>query len=188
MRRTKAEALRTRAAILKAAARIMARQGVNAFTLEAVAQAAGVTKGGVLHHFPSKEALIDGLISQTVEGFNARLASELAASPAGQAGHWLRAYIRSMLAAPLEETSLIPALATVVAAEPQTLERIRNSVAASQLAAVQDGLDPTQATIIRLAVDGVVLAGALGIDVLEPAARQAVADELMRLTYPTRLP
>ena len=33
-------------------------------TLDAVAAAAGVSKGGLLYHFPSREALVDGLVAR----------------------------------------------------------------------------------------------------------------------------
>ena len=78
MRRTKEEAMKTRESVLKAATQIIIRLGIGAFTIEAVAQEAGVTKGGVLHHFPSKEALIDSLIDDVTELFNLRLTAELA--------------------------------------------------------------------------------------------------------------
>ena len=38
------------------------RDGAAALTLDAVAAEAGVSKGGVLYHFGSKRALIDGLL------------------------------------------------------------------------------------------------------------------------------
>jgi len=37
------------------------REGERAATMDAVAAAADVSKGGLLYHFPSKEALVDGL-------------------------------------------------------------------------------------------------------------------------------
>jgi AcrR family transcriptional regulator len=185
MRRTKAEAMQTRDSILQAAAQIIARLGVSAFTIEAVAQEAGVTKGGVLHHFPSKEALIDGLIDQVIDAFNKRLTVELEGEPAGAAGRWLRAYIRTVFSMQYEDKNLIPALAAAVAADHQILERIRRDLAQSQLAAVQDGLDPVEATIIRLAVDGIVFTRALSLNVLDPEMNQQVYNALFRLTGST---
>lgn len=182
MRRTKAEAMQTRDSILQAAAQIIARLGVSAFTIEAVAQEAGVTKGGVLHHFPSKETLVDGLIDQVIEAFNKRLTVELEGEPPGTTGRWLRAYIRTVFSMQYEDKNLIPALAAAVAADHQLLERIRRDLERSQLAAVQDGLDSVEATIIRLAVDGIVFARSLGIDVLDQAMSRNVYDALFRLT------
>ncbi len=187
MRRTKAEAMKTREAVLKAAAQIIVRLGVGGFTIEAVAQEAGVTKGGVLHHFPSKEALINGLIEQVSEMFNLRVQAELDAEPVGEPGRWLRAYIRTIFAVQYEDIDLIPALAAAVAAENQTIDRIRNAMQASQMAAIQDGLDPTVAYIIRLAVDGVVFTRAFNLNVLDRETSQKVADELLRLTRIPRI-
>lgn len=182
MRRTKEEALQTRDTVLKAASQIIARSGIGAFTIEAVAQEAGVTKGGVLHHFPSKEALIDGLIDQVTAEFNSRVMAELEAEPEGQPGRWLRAYIRAIFSVQDEEINLMPALAAVVAADHETINRIRRGMESSQVAAVQDGLDPTLATIIRLAVDGVIFTRAFNVNVLDRETSQHVYDELFRLT------
>lgn len=175
--------MQTRETVLKAAAQIIARQGVTAFTIEAVAQEAGLTKGGVLHHFPSKEALLDELINQVIHLFNSRLAAELAAEPTEAPGHWLRAYIRTIFSVQYEDINLIPALAAALDSGHQTLDRIRHSLLESQLAAVQDSLNPTLATIIRLAVDGVVFTSALGLNVLDKESSQRVYEELLRLTY-----
>jgi AcrR family transcriptional regulator len=187
MRKTKEEAMKTREAVLKAAAQIIVRHGVSAFTIEAVSQEAGVTKGGVLHHFPSKEALVDGLIDQVIQAFNAWLAAELEAEPPEEPGRWLRAYIRTIFSVQYKDINLIPALAAAVAADHQTLNRIRRGFERSQQEAVEDGIDPIQATIIRLAVDGIVFARALNVDVLDKQTSQNVYDELLRLTTPIRI-
>jgi AcrR family transcriptional regulator len=182
MRRPKEEALRTRETVLRAAARVIASQGISAFTLDAVAQEAGVTKGGVLHHFPSKADLITGLVDDVVATFNARLLAELSAEPEGQPGRWLRAYLRVVFFADFADSSLLPALAATVAAEPDILVRIRRSYEESQQAAVDDGIDPVLATIIRLATDGLVFTRAFGMDVLDSVASRKTYQELVRLT------
>ena len=186
MRRTKEEAMQTRATVVKAAAQVIAQQGVSAFTIEAVAQEAGITKGGVLHHFRSKEELINGLIDEVIDGFNVRLEEELkietATEPSDQPGRWLRAYLRTVFSMRYDDKNLIPALAAAVAADHQTLARIRHTYEQSQQAATQDASDPLHATIIRLAVDGIVFARALNIDVLDQEMSQKVYDELLRLT------
>ncbi|EAE2866200.1 TetR family transcriptional regulator, partial [Listeria monocytogenes] len=48
--------------LLTAASEIVKEEGVVKLTLEAVAQRAGVSKGGLLYHYPSKEALIKGMV------------------------------------------------------------------------------------------------------------------------------
>ena len=182
MRRTKEEAMKTREAVLRATAHLIVRLGIGAFTIEAVAHEAGVTKGGVLHHFPSKEALTAGLIDQVTEVFNSRLEAELAAEAPGRPGRWLRAYIRTIFSVQYEDINLIPALAAAVAADHRTLDQLRRGFEQSQRAAVEDGIDPTLATIIRLAVDGVVFTRALNLYVLDGATSQTISEELIRLT------
>jgi AcrR family transcriptional regulator len=183
MRRKKEAAMQTRETVLKAAAQIIAHNGINAFTLEAVAQEAGVTKGGVLHHFPSKEALLNGLIEQVIQVFNTRLVEELNTEPEGQPGRWLRAYIRTIFSVRYDDKNLLPALAGAAAAGDQILVRIRRSFEETQRAAVQDGIDPVQATVIRLAVDGMVFARSLNIDVLDQKTGQKVYAELLHMTH-----
>ena len=182
MRRTKEEAQKTRDAVLRAAAQVLVRLGVGAFTIDAVAQEAGITKGGVLHHFPSKDALITSLIEQVTQMFNQRLETELAAEAVGQPGRWLRAYIRTIFSVQFEEINLMPTLAAAVTADPETVYRLQRSMEASQIAAVEDGLDPTLATIIRLAVDGVIFTKAFNLNMLDRDTSLTVADELLRLT------
>jgi len=50
--------------LLAAANKVVVDRGVDALTLDAVACQAGVSKGGLLHHFPSKEALITAMVQQ----------------------------------------------------------------------------------------------------------------------------
>jgi len=59
--------------VLDAFEELLNEQGERAATLDAVARAAGVSKGGLLYHFPSKDALVDGLLQRLDE----RLAEDI---------------------------------------------------------------------------------------------------------------
>ena len=53
--------------VLQAAERLVADIGAARLTLDAAAQAAGVSKGGLLYHFPSKESLLVALAQRYVD-------------------------------------------------------------------------------------------------------------------------
>ncbi|MDT2241973.1 TetR/AcrR family transcriptional regulator [Paenibacillus larvae] len=55
--------------ILDAACRIVKELGAVHLTLDAVAKEARVSKGGLLYHFPSKEALIQEMITHMDEKY-----------------------------------------------------------------------------------------------------------------------
>ncbi len=78
-----------RSKILDAFVRILIEQGERAATLEAVASAAGVSKGGLLYHFASKEALVEGLIAYLDE-LAAADAAVMATAPEGPAAYYVR--------------------------------------------------------------------------------------------------
>ena len=54
-----------RDSILQAALHVVETDGVTAVTYESVAAASGLTKGGLLYHFPSKDALVLAPVSYT---------------------------------------------------------------------------------------------------------------------------
>jgi AcrR family transcriptional regulator len=47
-------------------AQVVQARGAGSLTLEAVADVAGVSKGGLLYHFPTKDALIDGMVADAL--------------------------------------------------------------------------------------------------------------------------
>ena len=75
--------------VLSAYEELLISDGPRAATLEAVATAAGVSKGGLLYHFKSKEALTEGLLAKLSEYAEQDFAA-MAQDPQGCASYYVR--------------------------------------------------------------------------------------------------
>lgn len=87
VRRTKADALETRSALLDAAEKLFSEQGVTNTSMMQVAEAANVTRGAIYHHFKNKLDLIDSLMERVqlpVDEFRCQVASENPDNPLEQ--------------------------------------------------------------------------------------------------------
>ena len=67
-----------RRALLDQAARITLEQGLSKVTFQAVADAVGVTKGGVMHHFTTKNALILEVFHDAMKKFETEVDTAMA--------------------------------------------------------------------------------------------------------------
>ncbi len=79
--------------LLDAAIRVLIREGMGALTLDGVAREAGVSKGGLTHHYATKDALVAAML----EHFADRLVRELdrfAADDPDLAGRRVRAMMK----------------------------------------------------------------------------------------------
>lgn len=84
-----------RPTIVDAALRVAERTGVGSITLEAVAAEAGLTKGGVIYHFPTKPELLAGIHAELATRWEQQLTGLLDAGEAEATPHdRLAAYIR----------------------------------------------------------------------------------------------
>lgn len=146
-----------RRALLDCAAQIAAEQGASAITIQAVAERAGVTKGGLLHHFESKQALLAAVFSDLLEQMDQEIDRTLAGDPI-QRGRFTRAYVRACFSDRLlGERSLWAALSVAIVSEP-ALRALWSGWLDGRMArhAETDG-DPALVAV-RLAADGVWLA------------------------------
>ena len=181
----------TRTTLLDAAERIVVSQGVARMTLEEVAREAGVSKGGLLYHFRSKDALTQGMIERFVGRFDAAvtLAHDGDAEPTGR---WIRAYVRATAGqTPLtgeEFDRANGALTAALANFPERLEAVREQSLRHQAEIEGDTLDPVFATIIRFAIDGIWLGQNFDLIHLDPRMKAAVIDRLLAWTRLDDLP
>jgi len=81
-----------RDAVLDAFESLLIEVGERAATLDAVARRAGVSKGGLLYHFPNKEALIEVLLDRLDE-LAAADADSMAAAEEGAAAYFIRSSV-----------------------------------------------------------------------------------------------
>lgn len=145
-----------RRALLDCVAKIAAEQGPAAVTIQAVAEAAGVTKGGLLHHFASKQALIEALFADLLERLDRDIAAHIAADPV-PAGRFTRAYVRACFAdRAVGETSLWAAVTVTLISEPG-LRRLWTAWMDGHLQHHRETDDTPALAIVRLATDGVWL-------------------------------
>src|SRR3954453_6712259 len=141
---------RTRERLLDAAGAVVRRDGAQALTLDAVAAEAQVSKGGLLYHFKSKRELVQAM----VERWLGELQRDMdAADP-----HFVRGYVKA--SAPVEhELGMLAALI----ADPALLATVREQYSVWQDRVEREGRDPVDATVARLAADGLWLAELLGM-------------------------
>lgn len=176
----------TRSRILDAAEYCVLEQGVAHLTLDGVAVRAGVSKGGLLYHYGSKDALVAALMVRLTEAVDARMDACRAAD--NDSGAAARAYLLTALPPDREnavvarrEAALLAALGT----RPEQVAPYADRQRDWQAQLTADTNDPLLAHVVRLAVDGLWMNEAFGIEPLDPATRAAVIDRLIALTRTT---
>lgn len=160
--------------ILKTVSRIVHEQGVEKLTLEAVANKAGISKGGLLYHFPNKDALILGMIEQLSNHFTAEFTRRAKEDPHSE-GKWTRSYINTSL---FEDNDLYTALSAAHFTNPEMLKRLQNEYAEIQGKIENDGVDPVRSTLVRLAIDGLWFAEMFGLAPPQAELKQKVIEGL----------
>ena len=145
----------TRDRLLQATSHIIQTQGIERLTLDAVAKEAKVSKGGLLYHFATKEALIAGVVQSLMDEFDADIERELALDRSPESpGRWLRAYVNAIFNGKPLPTNLISSLVLVATGNPELLQLVQGRFDAWQQKTLANGLDPVRATLVRLAADG----------------------------------
>ena len=149
---------RTRRAILDAAEKMFSEHGSKA-SLAEIAKAAGVTQSGLRHHFPTREALLYGVVEHSI----ARTWTEVHACvdlSENRPGKLLRGYVRALtgdseyFANVLDPTGLSAALGNL----PGIEELFARDAEKLQAALAADGLPYARALVIQHAAEGLAVA------------------------------
>ena len=149
-----------RRALLDCAAQIAAESGAGAITIHAVAARAGVTKGGLLHHFESKQALLAAVFADLLDQLDREIDRSIESDPK-PAGRFTRAYVSACFSDRLlGARSLWAALSVAIVSEP-ALRALWTAWLDHRLSRHRETDDTPALAVVRLAADGIWLADML---------------------------
>ncbi|TDC68916.1 TetR/AcrR family transcriptional regulator [Actinomadura sp. GC306] len=142
--------------LLDAAEAVLSEQGTQALTLTAVADRAGVSKGGLLYHFPTKEALVRAMVARVIEEFDDLIASYIASYEDGAPGAYTRAYVEATFEILTGEARAYRrwSAITAAAADPEQAEPLNEAMRRWHGRDPAEDPDPQLATVVRLAAEG----------------------------------
>ena len=178
----KKQPLLVRQQLLEVAARLASEKGMMAVTLDAVSGASGISKGGLLHHFPNKNTLLEALFDSLIERLDRAIEEAMRADPLPH-GRFTRGYLRACLALrdQPQETKDWAQVTMVLLSEPQLRQRWRDWVRerSEEYVGTDSSVD---AAVVLLATDGLWLADLLGSHEMDESAREKLVDRLIELT------
>ncbi|MBS7790915.1 TetR/AcrR family transcriptional regulator [Roseococcus sp. SDR] len=165
--------------VLALAERIVAERGAAALTIEAVAQAAGISKGGVQSCFGTKEAMIGAMLDRWFQDYAIGLAAELD----GQES--LAAHMAAHLALSLDATDDSPARGAALLAallqHPEQLHAVRAWYAERFAGLFEAGAAGRALRLALLAIEGAVLLRHFGLAQLDAGQWSVLRDDIASL-------
>jgi AcrR family transcriptional regulator len=172
---------------LDAAEAVVARQGIANLTLEAVAAEARMSKGGLLHYFPSKDRLVEALVSRSAENWRSCYMEAYERTSEGP-GRMARALLDHCLSDAKCWTEELrrstSAVFAALAQNPALIQPMRAVYADLHRRIADDGLPQGVGEAVAAAIDGLWLDWVLGIAPLDQArvvrVRLALEDMLAR--------
>ncbi len=171
----------SREKLLDAAARLLLRDP-SKLTLDAVAAEAGVSKGGLLYHFASKDQLLDAVIDRWEGTFEDQIEATAAEDPTP--GGWTRAFMEAIARDGLdpEAREVDSGILAAMVLNPERLDAVRARYETWRERLGQDGIDEVDATIVRLAAEGLWFCELLELGPPTGELREQVLARLRELT------
>lgn len=166
--------------ILDAAQRVAAERGAGRITLDEVARAAELSKGGLLYHFPSKEALIQGMLERLVAATTVVREQEAEKLPAGP-HRTLKALLATRNQDGLFNPDVLMAILAAAAEQPELLDPVRTHIAQVRAQIIQESGNQELFWLLWAASDGLLLQETLGIAPYPPEQRQQVRQKLLSI-------
>lgn len=172
----------TRQLLLDVVAETIREKGMSGVTLEGVARSAGMSKGGLLHHFPSKQDLIDALIVDLHQEFLEKL-KQLADEDPEACGRRTRAYLNIVTRERDERARKVCNIIAVEDRQNQTMRELWREFLVSLLSSKETGgADPITLAIVQLATDGLWLADLEGMFDHLPGLHEQIVERLEQMT------
>lgn len=165
----------TRAEIIEKALEVAAELGASGFTLDAVAARTSVSKGALLHHFPSKIALLEGMVDHLGRMHTDTILAEAARDPEPY-GRNARAYLRATVNEPVtpQDVSIGRVIMAACAIDPTLAQRWNGWIDKVKVDDPSDPVGADDALMLRLIADGLWMSDLFGTHAVSPEQRQAL--------------
>ncbi|MFN7129558.1 MAG: TetR/AcrR family transcriptional regulator [Brevundimonas sp.] len=165
----------TRAEIIEKALEVAAELGAPGFTLDAVAARTRVSKGALLHHFPSKLALLEGMVDHLGRMHAGMILAEAARDPEPY-GRNARAYLRATVNEPVtpQDVSIGRVIMAAFAIDPTLVKRWSGWIDKVKVDDPGDPVGADDALMLRLIADGLWLSDLFGMHVVSAEQRKAL--------------
>jgi len=165
--------------ILAAAEALVIDQGAGKLTLDAVAKRAGISKGGLIHNFATKEALLAAMIEQMLHTFQKHLADETKDAPKTSHGNFITE-LRLSLQLDAKFMKVSAALLAAASAEPKLLAPVQDWYKQHYKNLSSGDLDFPEAAILSLASDGIYLLSLLGLLQLTESQKKQIVQTILK--------
>ncbi|WPF65781.1 MULTISPECIES: TetR/AcrR family transcriptional regulator [unclassified Corynebacterium] len=166
-----------RARIIEKSRELIAERGFGGLTYDSLSRETGMTKGGILYHFPTKEDLVRGVLEDVLAARNARLEENLGKGLADSSREErLISYVRSTIGEKprREELSLF-----VDALRVEELKVLWHDSGLTKL----DGREFDEAGVdmqlMRFAADGLWMLESLGVVSLSEERREELIERMI---------
>ncbi|MFD6800799.1 TetR/AcrR family transcriptional regulator [Streptomyces cyaneofuscatus] len=168
-----------RTQILEAAARVVEREGVKSVTFDSVAAEAGLTKGGLLYHFASRDDLVQAIHQHLADQWEEQITAA-AGKPAHEATRTerLAAYTRVSIQSATRAELLFMLEGSTTPDHAAPWDAVMERWAPSLTAANAHDPAALDRFIARLAADGLWLYESLTTGRLTPRLRLALAERI----------
>ena len=167
--------------IIDAAEQVVIEAGARHLTLAAVASKAGVSRGGLLYHFPYKEDLLRGMMDRRRTHMMERRKTRMALTPQGPEREAV-AYVLSLLGDHTDaNTNISAAIIAAGAHDPKLLAPVKKNNLQTITDLTRDGLSFERAAVILLAANGLRFFEVLSMSSFSAKERGKIIDELLAL-------
>ena len=168
--------------VLDAASAVVARQGAGNLTIDAVAAESGLSKGGVLYHFPNKQALLGGMLNKLMEEFETKSADLKARTGVSE----LIAHLQALLDRSAEERAASQALLANSAEDPSLLAPAKPFLTDMLVRIADESADTQLALILWLAAEGIRFMDMLDVLPVQILAEHRVSERMLELAGEVR--
>lgn len=170
----------SRETILDSAQAVVLERGAAHATLEAVAERAGLSKGGVLYHFQTKDALLAALVDRMVAQFTTEVQTQ-SRRLGGDRSRALEAYVEAVFAMGEQMSDAASALLLALSSNPALLEPLRVLYREHHRDLLRARVGREQAAVVSLALDGLWLLEMFQISPLSPEDETRIKSLLLRM-------